>query len=174
MGLRAVQPALFGIVVLTFALPFSQVSCSTQPEGFAGSAPGAEAPAAELRGYELLVGGTAEDVDAPITELEPEGDEIRFGAEPFALLALVAAFAGVGFSLFARPERRALSGVVAGAAGVVSVGILGLAPVIRSFGGIRVAWKLGYWVCLAAFVVATAASWLEHRRVSRPPYGPPS
>ena len=175
MRWRAIQPAVFGLAVLSFLLPFANVSCATDPDIGQTGTPiiGSETDEgpAELKGYELAAG---RGLDGELAEAA-EGfairrDDVRFGGEPFAVLALAAALAGVGAAFVSSARTRTTVGLVAGTTGSLSVVVLGLAPVLRTYGVLRVSWTFGYWVCLALFAGATAFSYLEHRAARPPPY----
>lgn len=171
MGLRALQPAMFGLAALSFLLPFAHVSCAGESDTYVDPDAVTEAErTTDLHGYDLVVGGDPEEhFPDLVAESEMQDSDVRFGAEPFAGLALAAAVGGAAVSLVAPWPRRPLAGVVAGAAGILSLILLGLAPALRSLGLIRVEWRAGYWTCLALFVAATAVSYLEHQRIPRPP-----
>lgn len=175
MRWRPVQPGIFGLAALSFLLPFANVSCSTDPDIGQTGTPiiGSQKDDGpfELKGYELAAG---RGLDGEVAEAA-EGfaitrDDVRFGGEPFAVLALAAAVAGVGVGSVSGPRARAVGGVVAGATGLLCVVVLGLAPVLRTYGVLRVSWTFGYWVCLTLFAAATAVSYLEHRDARPPPY----
>lgn len=174
MGLRAVQPSIFGLAVLSFLLPFAHVSCASETETFAAQeAADLGDRTADLKGYELVTGGDMEKHFPGVAEgFAIEDADIRFGAEPFAVLALAAAAGGAAASILGPWHRRSIAGLIAGAAGILSVVALGLAPALRSLGLARVDWRLGYWTCLGLFVAATAISYLEYRRIPRPPPRP--
>ncbi|HYP23439.1 MAG TPA: hypothetical protein VEV43_07695 [Actinomycetota bacterium] len=169
MRWRAIQPAIFGLAALSFMLPFAHVSCSTDQPAQSGPlvedfGRGSE----ELKGYELVVGRDLQREVAAGFAIE-EGD-VHVGGEPFAVVAFGAAVAGVGAVFVPQARRRAVTGLVAGAIGVLSLIVLGLAPVQRTFGLLEVSWKLGYWVCLTLFALATTVAYLEQRDARPPPY----
>lgn len=169
MRWRPIQPAIFGLAALSFLLPFAHVSCSTDQA--AQSGPIAEdlgEGSEELKGYELVVGRDLQPEVAEGFAIE-EGD-VHVGGEPFAVVAFAAALAGVGAVFVPQARRRAVGGLVAGAIGLLSLIVLGLSPVQRTFGLLEVSWKLGYWVCLALFALATAVAYLEQRDERPPPY----
>lgn len=172
MRWRPIQPAIFGLVVLSFLLPFAHVSCTTDsgdartgtPElGFDG-----DEPPWELRGYQLAFGREVDEDTAEGLDVDPQ--DFRGGAEPFAVLALAAAVGGVGAAFLPRARARASTGLAAGAAGLLSLAVLGIAPVMGTHGLMRVSWRFGYWVCLVLFAAATAVSYREHRDARPPPY----
>ena len=116
MRWRAIQPAVFGLAVLSFLLPFANVSCATDPD------------------------------------IAQSGSPV------------------LGATFVSRSRSRAAAGIVAGSAGLLSLIVLGLVPVIGTYGLLQISWRHGYWVCLVLFAAATAFSYLEHRDARPPPY----
>ena len=172
MRWRAIQPAVFGLAVLSFLLPFANVSCATDPDIAQSGSPvlGAsdDEPPAEFKGYELVVG---RNIDPEVAEgFAIDQEDVKFGGEPFAVLALAAGAGGLGATFLSRSRSRAAAGIVAGSAGLLSLVVLGLVPVIGTYGLLQVSWRVGYWVCLVLFAAATAFSYLEHRDARPPPY----
>lgn len=178
MGRRVLQPAIFGIAVLSFVLPFAEVACVAQ-DGELGARTTLPEPAGgdgefrTYKGYQLLRGQPVPDEVKEVgDEADVDIDRIRIGAEPFAVVAFAAGLAGVASSLLSPRRRRGRDGVACGAVGLLSLATLGLAPVIRSTGAYVVRWAPGYWICITLFLAATWVSYEEHRR--RAPPAPPA
>ncbi|HEV2756861.1 MAG TPA: hypothetical protein VG318_13925 [Actinomycetota bacterium] len=172
---RRTQPALFGLAALCFLLPFADVSCgpfSQSEESFADELQielPDEGDRLPFKGYELVVGKRLPDEARNAAELvELDGSAHHFASEPFAVVALAAALAGLGLSLLLPPARRAVGGLVAALSGIGALALLGLSPIVRVLGIFRVTWRVGYWACLALFAAAAAVSFLGLRRGTRP------
>jgi hypothetical protein len=168
---RPIQPAIFGLAVLSFLLPFANVSCSTSGNARTGASElgfDADEPPWEVKGYQLAFGREIDEDTAEGLDIDPQ--DLKGGAEPFAVLALAAAAAGVGAGFLSRARSRASTGLASGAAGLLALAVLGIAPVMGTHGLLRVSWTFGYWVCLVLFAAATAVSYLEHRDARPPPY----
>ena len=164
---RGIQPAIFGVAVLSFLLPFANVSCGSEGEGL--PAPVDETNPtegrAELKGYQLVIGRDVSDAFDELTDSLEMGDpQVRVGADPMAAIALLAGLAGLGISLLAPSRRRARHAIACGAAGTAAIAILGVAPAVGATGLFGVSWDYGYWTCLALFLGATWVSYEEHRR----------
>lgn len=165
MRWRAIQPAVFGLAALSFLLPFANVSCSD------GRAEVSPAPSEEMQGYEIVVGTRMKEGLETLEEgFAIEDSDIKLGGDPFAVLTLGAALAGVGLSFLRRPRQRATATLVAAGAGTTAAVLLGLTPMLRAYGVLTVEWKAGYWACLGLFVMATAVSYLAYRDARPPPY----
>lgn len=91
-----ISAALFLLVVLCFALPFASTSCSV-PGGFGRGAAGSSTV---YRGLDIALDAVpaVNPADKP-TRAEALPNEGQLGFEPLALLALLAAVAGVPMSL---------------------------------------------------------------------------
>lgn len=168
MRWRAIQPAVFGVIALSFVLPFAQVSCSTNPDPESNPE---SRDKSDLAGYELVIGAQLEErFENTLEEFAVEEEQARLGADPFAVLAFGAALAGIGCAFLARERQRAVASLTVAGAGTLATIVLGLAPALRAYGTIRVVWKAGYWACLALFLAATAISYLAYRDARPPPY----
>jgi len=94
---RFLSPALFGVVIVMFAMPFMLVSCSGQQQ-------------TSISGLQLVTG----------TEVGAGMSSQHIGSQPAVLLALALAIAGVALG-FARFGWRNVAATVAGAIGAVAL-----------------------------------------------------
>jgi hypothetical protein len=148
---RQLGAVLFGLALLSFLLPFATIH---EPQS--DSAESIES-LVSFRGYELVIGKPFPETFQEFIRgmaLGPPGD-FHFASEPFAVLAALAALAGLGLSL-----RRASKGgrqdvMWASFAGVVAMLLLGLSPLMRLLGLLRVTYQPGYWLAFG-FLIAAA------------------
>ena len=162
MRLRGAQAALFGLVLICFLLPFATGSCGSPPpigETLDTSVDNDEE--FEFKGYELLVGKPAPEDIAEAFALEDV--DYGFPSEPFAVLMLLAAVAGIGVTLFGKGFAE-LGGAIAGLVGLVAAILLGVAPQLGAFIFFEVSWQIGYWISLILFAAATAVGIISVRR----------
>lgn len=172
MPWRMAQPAIFGLAILSFLLPFANVSCGTDQPSPGGGLLDVEAPdsSVEFKGYHFILGrAIPEDVESGFAI---EEGTVEFGTEAFALVAALAAVAGLGLSLRLTHRWRDNGGFVAAVVGVVSLIVLGVSPTLESSGGFRVTWKWGYWVALLLFACALGVSYVLQEQERTPPAPP--
>jgi hypothetical protein len=136
---RALSPALFGVVLVCFFLPFVDVSCQ-------------RTQVAELTGLRLITGDTVERQHT--AEQAGTPDRVEHGGEPLAGFALLACLAGMALHLLSGRRREAL---LAGVAGVGFILLLLLKIKLdheaqqTAEGLFRVHFRAGYWLALTAF-----------------------
>ena len=154
---RWASPGMFGVVLISLALPFASVSCRSGQE---------DVELLRVRGFELVTGGGPEinPAVARATDHEALAEAADIGPQPFAIVATIAAVAGLGLG-FARPARARLVAAVCAAAGVASVTIASLrleAQLTAALAGqgpagqatVLAHREIGYWVALVAFALA--------------------
>lgn len=180
---RSYSPGLFGVIILCFLLPFVSLTCAGQrlftlngldlvtgttvtideevresldPFGGAGDA-----------GSIFDEPGASPDVDLP---LGSEEEEEKVDANLFAIVALVAAGAGLALVLMTRDRRRNLAGAIAALVAFISLLILkfdvegdagGGADEIAGF-----EWRFGYWI---AFLLSLALATVHGLALRSPP-----
>ncbi|HWC31951.1 MAG TPA: hypothetical protein VG709_02365 [Actinomycetota bacterium] len=155
--LRWLSPGMFGVVLISLALPFASVSCSSG-EG--------DIELLTVRGFHLVTGSGPEVNPAVARAADDEAlvAAADIGPQPFAALAALAAGAGLGLG-FARPARARLVATVSAAVGTASVAIASLRLEVRltnalagqdaaAQGAVAVDRERGFWVALIAFAVA--------------------
>lgn len=158
------QGALFALAGLCFLLPFVSLSCASEE-----AAEGMEINQEDQRltGLQLVRGGERRegfDGSGPMGQPDPDADEVfLIPAEPFAIVAFVAALAGLAL-VFVRVSRTRLLGAsIAGAAGTGSLLLLATSPTLRVLGLSAVTLLYGFWITLGIFGLATAAHVLQLR-----------
>ena len=165
---KGAQGALFALAGLCFLLPFVSLSCASEEiaEGM-----GMERVDQTRSGVQLVLGGSEREgffpenaIDRPQPGAEPE---FKIPAEPFAGIALAAAFVGLAF-VFARVTRTRLLGAsIAGAAGAGSLLLLATSPTLRALGLTAVTLLYGFWIAFGLFGLAAAVHLIQ-LRVGRP------
>lgn len=171
---RRFSPALFGIIVLCFLLPFLTVTCVDQE-------------VLTLKGVDLVLGLTPEmnpefeesfdsigndDLEtgagegSDITVDESDADETDFNPVLSAIAALAAALVGLVLSFLYRDRRRTLSAAIA--AGVVVLSLLYLRVEVKpeSGGGgiVTLKYRFGYWIALLLGLLLLVVHGLDLRR----------
>ena len=134
------SPAIFGVVLICFFLPFISVSCGAQK-------------VVTLSGVQLVTGTTIEQPD-----LFGEGQQAEtMDGEPLAILAFLSAVAGLGLS-FLKGRKVAIAPAVSGAAGSVLLLLLKSRidnEVLSQGGGmIQVEYEIGFWLTILVFLSA--------------------
>jgi hypothetical protein len=165
---KGAQGALFALAGLCFLLPFVSLSCSSEEyaEGMA-----MENVDQDLTGAQLVKGGATREGFDPANAL-PGGNpdrapEFPMPAEPFAMIALAAAFVGLAFVFVRVTRTRLLGASIAGAAGAASLLLLATSPTLRALGLSAVTLLYGFWITLGLFAL-TAAAHLIQLRLGRP------
>lgn len=138
---KKISPALFGISLICFFLPFITISCQQQP-------------IANLTGVQLATGT---DIKQP-RFFGKETKEQKIPADPLALMALVSGVVGLGTS-FIKAKRSAIAPAGAGAAGFILLLMLKSKIdneiVKQGQGLILVSYGLGFWLVFLLYVSAT-------------------
>jgi len=165
---KGAQGALFALAGLCFLLPFVSLSCSSEE---AAEGMGMEQVDQDLTGAQLVKGGaTREEFDpanavpGPGPDREPE---FPIPAEPFAVIALAAAFVGFAFVFVRATRTRLLGASIAGAVGAASLLLLATSPTLRALGLTAVTLLYGFWIALGLFGLAAAVHLIQ-LRLGRP------
>lgn len=137
--IKKFSPAIFGIALICFFLPFINVSCSGQKIG-------------SLTGIQLVTGTTIEQSD-----LWGKKQVQKVDGEPLAIAAFISVFAGLGLS-FIKARKGSIAPAVIGAAGVILLLLLKSKidnEVLRQGGGmIQVNYGVGFWLTFMSFLSA--------------------
>jgi len=158
------QGGIFLLAGLCFLLPFVSLSCASEDV-----ARGMEVEQVDqdLTGLQLVTGGPRReglDGSGPLGRPDPDADEVfSIPAEPFAIIALVAALAGLALVLVRVTRTRLLGAAIAGAVGAGSLVLLALSPSLRALGLSEVTLLYGFWITLGTFGLATGAHVLQLR-----------
>lgn len=141
-SLKKVSPAIFGIILICFFLPFVTVSCQNQK-------------LATLTGVQLATGTTIEQSSL----LEQQNKEEKIPADPLASIVLVSACVGLGTSLL----KSKKSAIVPAITGAVGSGLLLMTKakvdneVLKQGRGLlQVEYGIGFWLSFLLFLSATA------------------
>ena len=161
---KGAQGGLFLLAGLCFLLPFVSLSCASEDlaEGMA-----MERVDVTRSGVQLVLGGSEREgffpenaIDRPQPGAEPD---FTIPSEPFAMIALAAAFVGLAL-VFVRATRTRLVGAsIAGAVGAGSLVLLALSPTLRALGLSAVTLLYGFWIALGLFGLAAAAHLVQLR-----------
>lgn len=151
---------MFGVVLISLALPFASVSCRSGEE---------EVELLRVRGYHLVTGGGPQlnPAVARATDRDALAESADIGPQPFAILAAAAALFGLLLG-FARPRRARAVAAICGVVGTVSVLLASvrldaqltdaLAAGPEAQAAVVVERESGYWVSLVAFPLAAAGA----------------
>ncbi len=137
---RPIRASVFGLIVISFLLPFVIVSCPDH-----GSV--------KVTGVQLSTGTTIKG-----DKLSSFTSDQYIKAQPFAYLALLCAFAGVAASLFVKNKQAYLVTIVISLAGVVLLLLLknriGMEAVRLAKDDLHVRYAAGYWIAFFAYVLS--------------------
>jgi len=160
---KGAQGGLFLLAGLSFLLPFVSLSCASEE---AAEGMDMEQVDQTLTGVELVLGSEREGFfpenarGRPDPEAEPG---FTIPAEPFAVVALVAALVGLTLVFVRITKTRLLGASIAGAAGAGSLLLLALSPTLRALGLNAVTLLYGFWIAFGLFILATGAHVLQLR-----------
>lgn len=136
---KVISPAIYGIALICFFLPFIDVSCSGQKIG-------------SFTGIQLVTGITIEQ-----SVMWEEGRAQKVDREPLAIAAFISAFMGLGLS-FIKSRKSSIAPAVMGAAGVILLLLLKSkidSEVLRQGEGmIQVEYGIGFWLTFLSFLSA--------------------
>ena len=158
------QGGLFLLAGLSFLLPFVSLSCASEE---AAEGMDMEQVDQTLTGVELVLGGSEREGFFPENARgrpDPDAEPgFTIPAEPFAVVALVAAMVGLALVFVRITKTRLLGASIAGAAGAGSLLLLALSPTLRALGLNAVTLLYGFWIALGLFGLATGAHVLQLR-----------
>ena len=130
---QKVSPALFGIILLCFFLPFIDITCN-------------RLEVTSVTGFQMVTGGAVE--------------KQKVKAEPLAILVFVSAIAGLGLSFLKRPTAT-IAATTAGAVGLILMLLLkfkldgyALRAVKEGRGMIGVEYNIAFWVSALLFLAS--------------------
>lgn len=167
--LKTLSPALFGLIIFCFFLPFVNLSCSGQT-------------IMSLTGFQLITGA---DVDPGnglfdgMPEQDVQKDE-KVNSQPMAILAFLTALAGLGLS-FIKKKVTAITNAVLSALGFLFMILLKInMDGVVDLGGqyiITFDYQFGYWFTLLLFIAGAVLFWKIYKEpeyVVVPPGIPPA
>jgi hypothetical protein len=159
--IKKLSPALFGIIIFCFFLPFINLSCGGQK-------------VMSLTGFQLITGTEYKpsgmfdqqnmfgDEDIDMTNQKSEQIE----AQPFALFAFLAAIVGLLLSLF-KNKTTALLSMIVSVSGCIFLILLKVdidndAAISGQGmqGIIQVDYQFGYWLVFLLFMLGAVVQWL--------------
>lgn len=146
-----VSPALFGLVVLAFFMPFMEISCSGQK-------------IATLTGLNMVTGKSISSADSKMPGMG-EAKKERIQPNAWAVLAFLGAIGGLAVSFKQGPKAALPPAILGGACFLLLLILKATAGAEATSGGgemdlgeaLTMAWKGGYWMALL-FSLA-AAGW---------------
>jgi hypothetical protein len=140
--IKRVSPAIFGLILICFFLPFLTVSCQSQ-----------KFVSLTLTGVQLATGTTIEQPRF----LEGQKSEEKIPAEPLAFFLIVTTCVGLGTS-FIKSNKSAIIPAGTGAAGTVLLLLLKSKidnEVLKSGRGLlQVEYGIGFWISFFLFLAA--------------------
>lgn len=146
-----IRPAIFGIIIICFFLPFLVVSCQGQK-------------IVEITGFQLVTGSEIKQPDMSdklkSIGLSQEKKEEKIKPEPFAILAFIFAFIGLGIS-FLKGQKSFIASFITGLAGAISLLLLKAKldnEILKQGEGIlQLEYTKGFWLTFLLFLLA--AGW---------------
>jgi len=139
-GAKKFSPAIFGLTLICFFLPFTDISCSGQK-------------VATFTGIQLVTGTTIEQPSM----FGEKGQVQKVDAEPLAILAFFSAVVGLGLS-FLRSRKSAIAPAITGGVGLITLLLLKSKidnDVLKEGGGmLQVEYGVGFWLTLILFLSA--------------------
>jgi hypothetical protein len=138
-GVKKLSPAIFGIALICFFLPFVNVSCQGQK-------------VASYTGIQLVTGTTIEE---PSMFGQKQVREVS--GEPLAILAFLSGIAGLGLS-FLKSKKSAIGPAVVGIVGLISLLLLKSEmddDILREGGGmLQIEYTAGFWLTFVLYLSA--------------------
>ncbi|QER41756.1 hypothetical protein F1847_02940 [Thermodesulfobacterium sp. TA1] len=158
---KKISPALFGIVILCFFLPWFSVSCQGQK-------------IITVTGIQLVTGTTIEEPKMPLElGVNQKNEKRKIEGEPIAILILLAAIAGLGLNFLLKGKRRAVGSVAVGGAGISLLLILKLKldkNIMKETGGmLQLNSEIGFFLTALLFIFAIGVniySLIQEREMS--------
>lgn len=140
---KKISPALFGIALICFLLPFVNLTCQ-------GS------KVSTLTGLQLVAGGKME-----VPSMGGGKQYQKFKGEPMALIAFLCGLAGVGLSFLTGKKNNGIT-AVAGVMGVIFLFLLKSSiedGVLKNAGGmVQIDYAIGFYFVLMLYISAIAVN----------------
>lgn len=136
---RKLSPAIFGIVIICFFLPFVNVTCQGQK-------------VASFSGFQLVGGTTIEQSGGW------GGKQVRnVSGEPLALFALLASISGLALSFY-KHDKSAIAPAVVGGIGLILLLVLKSKldnDILKQGGGmLQLEYSAGFWIAFILYLAA--------------------
>ena len=151
-SVKKISPALYGIIIICFFMPFTTASCSGQK-------------VLTLTGFQMVTGTTIKNSD-----MFGERKEERIRPEGYAIAAFLLAAAGLAVSLSKNKKASFYSALVS-CAGLVSLLMLKTKldqDVINNGQGlIRLEYNFGYWIAFFGYMVSIVANGYIYRQTGK-------
>lgn len=152
-SLKKISPALYGIIIICFFMPFTTASCSGQKF-------------LTLTGFQMVTGTAVRQPNMFGQERKPE----KIRPEGYAVAAFLLAVAGLAISLSRNKKANFYSAVVS-AGGVVSLLLLKTKldqDVINSGQGlIQLEYNFGYWASFFVYILSVVLNGYIYRQSER-------
>lgn len=153
---KKISPVLYGLILLSFFLPFVNLSCSGQT-------------VMKLTGFQLITGTEFKQQDMfgqnmfDQNNMDKKSEEIE--AQPMALFAFVAAFAALLISLIKKKITAIITAVIS-VLGFIFLLLLmfniegDAALHLNSQGVITLDYQFGYWFSILLFLAGAVLNWM--------------
>ena len=148
---KKLSPAIFGLAVLCFFLPWVNVSCQGQK-------------IVSLSGFQLATGTTVQQpqvLGQPVMKYSPKEPK-KVSGDPVAIIALIVTLAGIALG-FLRGKINTYGSMAAGAAGVILLVALRSrisGEAAKAGGLLQIDYGFGYYITLLLFFAAIASNFL--------------
>lgn len=154
---KKLSPALFGLIIICFFLPFVNLSCSGQT-------------IMSLSGFQLMTGADMKPNNNMFGGMEFSDQNVskeeKIDPQPMAILAFIAAIAGLALS-FLKKKSTAITAAIFSGLGFVFLILLKISmdsdADISGQYIITLEYKFGYWLSLALFIAGAVISWQIYR-----------
>lgn len=164
-ALKKFSPALFGLVIVCFFLPFVNLSCSGQT-------------VMTLTGFQLITGSEYSEPNVMGQNMfdqdnqnnaDNKSREIK--SQLMALLAFLAALVGLAVG-FIRKKMTAIFSLIIAVLGTVFLILLKINMdsdvALNGEGIMNLEYQTGYWLTIILFIAAAAAHWFIYNEKKKP------
>jgi hypothetical protein len=145
---KKISPALFGLTLICFCLPFVSLSCQGDTENRS---------IITLTGVELATGKNINPPSNPISPTPSQEGGEKIPSSPFATLAILSGIIGLGTS-FIKAKKSAIAPASSGVAGFILLLVLKSTidkKLIEEGGFIVASYGLGFWLTFILFISAS-------------------
>jgi uncharacterized membrane protein YozB (DUF420 family) len=160
---KKLSPAVYGLIIFCFLLPFVRLTCSSQT-------------IMTLTGFELVTGAEVEqNIFNPIDSDQKEIQDQTLShqdaeAQPMALFALIAAVLSLALG-FVKGKKTALAISIVSILGAIFLFLLkmNMESDIKENGQgvIQIEYLFGYWFSLFLFIAGSVIQWMIYREPER-------
>lgn len=155
-AVKKFSPALFGVIIFCFFLPFVNLTCGGQT-------------VITLTGFQLITGteyepdifGQQEMFNQQGMQDQQTGSQ-RIEAQPLALFALLAAISGLAISLIRKKATAFICAIISGLGGIFLLLLKINLDADASVNGeavVQLEYQFGYWFSFLLFVLGAVLQW---------------